>query len=154
MGHHKHTSQLHIDTAMLALRRITILLLLVVFSISAITPSTSTTCGFAQARGEGNRWSWRSSCQKAGCTSGRTCCKAGPGNRWFGCTVGGFKKGDRVQWTGSDDDVPEGTVLVQVSSRRRASDSVVSIAEGFADIFHKAEAETETLVEDLLVGPD
>ena len=24
--------------------------------------------------------------------------------------VGGFKKGDRVQWTGSDDDVPEGAV--------------------------------------------
>ncbi len=24
--------------------------------------------------------------------------------------VGGFKKGDRVQWTGSDDDIPEGTV--------------------------------------------
>ena len=22
----------------------------------------------------------------------------------------GFKKGDRVQWTGSDDDIPEGTV--------------------------------------------
>ena len=24
--------------------------------------------------------------------------------------VGGFKKGDRVQWTGSDEDIPEGTV--------------------------------------------
>ena len=24
--------------------------------------------------------------------------------------VGGFKKGDRVQWTWSDDDIPEGTV--------------------------------------------
>ena len=24
--------------------------------------------------------------------------------------VGGFKKGDRVQWSGSDDDIPEGTV--------------------------------------------
>ena len=24
--------------------------------------------------------------------------------------VGGFKKGDRVQWTGSNDDIPEGTV--------------------------------------------
>merc|ERR1712216_939383 len=29
---------------------------------------------------------WRSSCQKAGSTSGRTCCRAGTGNRWFGCT--------------------------------------------------------------------
>ena len=24
--------------------------------------------------------------------------------------LGGFKKGDRVQWMGSDDDIPEGTV--------------------------------------------
>ena len=32
--------------------------------------------------------------------------------------VGGFKKGDRVQWTGSDDDIPEGTVGTVVGLTR------------------------------------